>query len=665
MRGRGVMEHIKSVDWEKNPLGGMEKWPHSLKISLNICLNSPFPMLICWGPQLIMLYNEGYTKFLDGFDAYGAIGKPAEEVWEEIWGDIGPMLHGVKRTGNSVYLEDQWVPLKRNGIPENRYFTFSYSAIADDTEIEGVLAIVHETTEKVLNERKLQMEQERMHRIFMQAPAAICILNGPNMVFEMVNPVYQQLFPGRELLGKELLKALPELNGTPIVDILMDVYHTGETFLGSELLVPLPGEEGAPLEDYFFDFVYQARMDGQKQIDGIVVFAYDVSEFVNSRKAAEQLAIKVEQQAKAFDVTLTAIQDMVYTFDVEGRFTYSNHPLLDLLGISLDQIIGKTFHELPYPAKLAQKLHMQINQVVVTGMPVTDETEFIGPQGRRGTFEYIFAPVLDNKGKVVLVAGSTREISERKKSEEAINTKNNELTHLNKELFKVNADLDNFIYTASHDLKAPIANIEGLVITLGDFFSRQNQAFPVVDKLLEMIKSSIIRFNHTIQDLSDITKLQRLNEEEEILIDLKEVVKGIELDLALLLEKSKGNIQVELDQVSRIKFSPKNLRSVMYNLISNSLKYRSPDRDPVITISGQEDQIYSIITVRDNGIGMDLSGKESIFGMFQRLHSHVEGTGIGLYIVKNIMDNAEGKIEVSSKEGLGTTFRLSFKKNIS
>src|SRR5690554_5785530 len=131
MQDSAIMGYIKYHDWEGTPLGVMERWPPSLKVSLDICLSSPFPMLICWGPELIMLYNDGYTKFLDTHNGYGAVGKPAGEVWAGIWDDIGPMLEGVKKTGEPVYLEDRLFPLKRNGVLEDRFFTFSYSAIRD------------------------------------------------------------------------------------------------------------------------------------------------------------------------------------------------------------------------------------------------------------------------------------------------------------------------------------------------------------------------------------------------------------------------------------------------------------------------------------------------------------------------------------------------------
>src|SRR5690606_14802514 len=161
------------------------------------------------------------------------------------------------------------------------------------------------------------------------------------------------------------------------------------------------------------------------------------------------------------------------------------------------------------------RLQSQIAQVIETGKSITDDTRFVNPSGNVGYYEYIFTPIFDNEGKVVLVAGSTRDISERKRSEEAIRIKNEELTDLNNRLVRVNSDLDNFIYTASHDLKSPISNIEGLVNILRDQLNENDSKSPNVGNLLEMITGSIQRFHRTIRDLSDITKLQRLNEEEK------------------------------------------------------------------------------------------------------------------------------------------------------
>lgn len=104
------------------------------------------------------------------------------------------------------------------------------------------------------------------------------------------------------------------------------------------------------------------------------------------------------------------------------------------------------------------------------------------------------------------------------------------------------------------------------------------------------------------------------------------------------------------------------MRSIVYNLLSNSLKYRSPERTLELSISTESTPEYVILKVEDNGLGMKKNDHAKIFYMFKRLHDHVEGTGIGLYIVKRIVENAGGKIEVESEEGKGTTFQVYFRK---
>ena len=125
----------------------------------------------------------------------------------------------------------------------------------------------------------------------------------------------------------------------------------------------------------------------------------------------------LDQQLRVYK-TLASIIDFAYTFDSQGRFLYSNQALLDLLGLELDEVVGKTFLELPYPRDLAEKLHAQIRQVFDTRERLMDETAYTNPGGQTGCYEYIFNPVLDQDGTVEIVAGSTREVSHRKINEE-------------------------------------------------------------------------------------------------------------------------------------------------------------------------------------------------------------------------------------------------------
>jgi PAS domain S-box-containing protein len=255
---------------------------------------------------------------------------------------------------------------------------------------------------------------------------------------------------------------------------------------------------------------------------------------------------------------------------------------------------------------------------------------------------------LEGKPHMFAVA---RDITERKLAEETLKARNEELQ-------KTNNDLDNFIYTASHDLKAPITNIEGLVHMLVRHLSAGSLEAPVVDKVVTMMGTSIGRFKNTINDLTELTKLQRVTQDDIALVELSELFEEIRLDLETAIQDSGARLAVDFSQCPSIRFSKKNLRSIMYNLVSNAIKYHSAEREPFIRVSSKVEQDFCVLTVEDNGLGMDLSQESKIFSMFKRLHDHVEGSGIGLYIVKRIIENSGGEIKVESKVGKGSMFEV-------
>jgi PAS domain S-box-containing protein len=222
-------------------------------------------------------------------------------------------------------------------------------------------------------------------------------------------------------------------------------------------------------------------------------------------------------------------------------------------------------------------------------------------------------------------------------------------------------DLDNFIYTASHDLKAPVLNMEGLLSKL------QNNVIGALEdtgqKYFNMIHTSIIRLKNTIDDLTEISKVQKnldLNIEDLTISDtLDEVI----CDLECMMEASNAKIIKNLD-IDEIQFSRKNFRSILYNLFTNALKYKHPQRDPEIIIMTTYENGYIKLSVKDNGVGFNLDKKDKLFGMFKRLHDHVDGSGIGLYIVKRILENSGGKIDATGQIDKGAEFNLFFPATI-
>jgi signal transduction histidine kinase len=244
---------------------------------------------------------------------------------------------------------------------------------------------------------------------------------------------------------------------------------------------------------------------------------------------------------------------------------------------------------------------------------------------------------------------------------EELSVSNAELARTNEDLDRTNKDLDNFVYTASHDLKAPILNVEGLLRALEKQLDAQTLRQESVQQIYGLLYRSVNRFKSTIGDLTEVARISKETTEDVVSIPLAGVLEEVLQDLAPQLEEGGTRVDIRL-HCPEVHFSRKNLKSVLYNLVSNAVKYRSPDRKSVVTITCRAQENYYILVVEDNGLGMDMRQQDKIFALFKRLHNHVEGTGIGLYIVKKILENAGGKIEVESQVGVGSTFKAYFKR---
>jgi serine phosphatase RsbU (regulator of sigma subunit)/anti-sigma regulatory factor (Ser/Thr protein kinase) len=155
--GQGEMAaRMAALDWASTPLGPASKWPQSLRTAVGICLSSRYPMVIWWGPHLALLYNDAWVPIL-GPDKHPALGLPGMAVWPEHWHIIGQQLQSVLHTGQATFSDDQYLPVKRFGYLEEAYFTYSYSAIRDESgAVGGVFTAITETTQQVLGDRRLR-----------------------------------------------------------------------------------------------------------------------------------------------------------------------------------------------------------------------------------------------------------------------------------------------------------------------------------------------------------------------------------------------------------------------------------------------------------------------------------------------------------------------------
>ena len=236
------MQHlIESKNWDETPLGPREHWPSTLSMLLNVMHHSRFPMFLFWGPDLISFYNDAFRPSLgiDGKHPY-ILGKPAKEAWAEIWHIIKPLLDEAL-SGEAVWREDLLVPFYRNGRIEDIYWTFSYSAVPDESgKIAGVLVICNETTKKILNTQKLTDSNNRFRNIVQEVPIGITIFRGRELVVEMANKTYLEIVDKNEadVVGKPFFNTFPELRDA-VQHLLLGVLETGEPYYGTEFKVSL------------------------------------------------------------------------------------------------------------------------------------------------------------------------------------------------------------------------------------------------------------------------------------------------------------------------------------------------------------------------------------------------------------------------------------------
>jgi two-component system sensor histidine kinase VicK len=447
LQGGGEMgELIRSVNWAANPLGPPDSWPAALKHAVSTMLKNNFPVLICWGPDYIQLYNDAFRPINGESKHPQAMGGSARDTYAEIWETIGPMFSEVMQ-GKTHGFPNFMVPLHRNGYTENCYFDFSYSPIADlEVNIHGVLVICMETTEKVAAielAKKAQsqtiIERDRLKQFFLQAPAGICILDGPELTFELVNPLYQQLFPGRGLLGKPLLEAVPEVRGSAIWEILQGVYQTGKTFEGNELLIPLARTTDGPVEDRYFNFIYQARTDTTGVIDGILVFVIEVTDMVLVKQRVIENERELEQMLNLLPAHVVVIRgkEQVVEMVNDSNLAYWGKTKAQALGKPLLEVLPELADQ-PFPG--------QLNQVMETGEVISVKESivtFIEPDGsERITYvDYSYQPLMDASGERNGVLVMSFEVTDKVKSRKLLEQFANDLQALNEESSAVNEEL--------------------------------------------------------------------------------------------------------------------------------------------------------------------------------------------------------------------------------
>jgi signal transduction histidine kinase len=232
-----------------------------------------------------------------------------------------------------------------------------------------------------------------------------------------------------------------------------------------------------------------------------------------------------------------------------------------------------------------------------------------------------------------------------------------DLRNANTELIEHNNRLKQFSYIVSHNLRSPVARLLGLSSLLKSTDDQERS------KILGLMTTSTQELDQIIRDINLILEIDKLNTQALNRLDIHDyLVRAIDL-IRPDIEITGSEIEIQLNGIPQVPFLGPYMESILYNLISNAIKYRDPERKLMIVIRGFEEQGFVKLEISDNGLGIDLQRfKQDLFKLYKRFHTHVEGKGLGLYLVKSQLQALGGKLEVKSKVGEGTTFLIFFKK---
>ncbi len=398
--------------------------------------------------------------------------------------------------------------------------------------------------------------------------------------------------------------------------------------------------------------------DTSGRIVGASKVARDITQLREAEEQVRQGREELERQWRLYQAILSHTLDLAYVFDLEHRFVYANEALLRMWGKTWDEAIGKNCLELGYEPWHAALHDREIEQVITSKQPVRGEVPFTGPLGRR-FYDYLFVPVINNQGEVEAVAGTTRDITDRKRSEEE-----RELLLASERVARQEAERagrlkDEFLATLSHELRTPLNAILGWThILLGE--SRNEDT---LQQGLSVIHRNARVQAELIADLLDMSRIisgkMRLNVQR---VDLPEVIQAAIESVRPAAEAKEIRLQRVLEPLTDpVQGDPARLQQIVWNLVSNAVKFTPKGGRVQVVLARVNSHVE--IAVSDTGKGITPEFLPFVFERFRQADSSTAreygGLGLGLAIVKQLVELHGGVVRAASPGiGHGSTFTV-------
>jgi PAS domain S-box-containing protein len=512
---------MQTFEWSTSPVGPVAGWPSSLRMAVSLCLNSQFPTVIFWGPDLMMLYNDAYLPMLA--DKHPAsLGRPAREVWPEIWEIIGPMLHSVLETGQATWSYDLFLPIIHEGTVGEYYFTFSYSPIYDEGgTVRGVFCPVTETTERIVGARRqeaLRKEAEAARDQVTQTLESITdafFTLDPQWRITYANHRATALW-GRQddLIGKHIWHEFPE---------------SESLIFGEQLRKAMAEQVTVDFEGWYPPWRAWLAMRAYPSPEGLAVYFQDIT----ARKRAEEASLRLAAIVESSD-------DAIISKSLDGIITSWNAAAERIFGYRAEEMIGQ-----PILRLIPEDRHEEEPRILerLRRGERVDHFETIRrtKDGRLLDVSVTISPLRDERGTIIGASKIARDITERKRTEEALRRSEQELADFFENatvglhwvgpdgtILRVNqAELELLGYTREEYLGHHIAEFHADPAVITDILQRLRRGETLKDYEAQMrrkdgvlrsvrIDSSILRheghFIHTRCFTRDITEQKQLEQ---------------------------------------------------------------------------------------------------------------------------------------------------------
>jgi PAS domain S-box-containing protein len=655
-------------DWGDS-LGPVADWPPSLKVIVGFLLRSAVPMVLLWGKDGIMIYNDAYSAFAGGRHPE-LLGKKVREGWPEV-ADFNDNVMRVGLAGGTLAYKDQELTLQRTGKPEQVWMNLDYSPVIDESgKPGGVIAIVVETTERVLAERRQAHAVARQRRQFEQAPGFIIVMHGPEHEVEFVNDTHRRVFGSDDRTGRTIREAFPSLEGQGFFELLDKVYETGEEFVAQGAPVRYRRSPAEAEQTRYLTFIYAPITDENGKIVGVFCDGFDVTEAhlaqialrnseASLRELNANLERKIVERSQARGLTWQVTPDLMGALNSQGYFETSNPAWQTILGWSEQEIARMSIFELLHPDDVERtRAGFELTQI---GQPAIRFPNRY--RCKDGGYRWISWVGVPEEGMVYCVG---RDITDEVAAQEKLLEAQEALRQAQK--MEAVGQLTGGI---AHDFNNLLQGISGSLDRVQHRIAQGR-----IGDIDRFVKSAIDSANRAAALTHRLLAFSRRQTLDPRPTDMNKLIGGMED----LIRRTMGP-GVTIEVVGAVSLWPtridaSQLENSLLNLCINArdamprgghLTIETANKWMDVHAARERDLVpgqYVSLCVTDTGTGMAQDVIERAFDPFYTTKPIGQGTGLGLSMIYGFVRQSGGQVRVYSELGKGTTMCLYFPRHI-